>query len=495
MKRCLALLWVCFLSSLSALELSTIFSDHMVLQRGKPIRVWGKGKPGAQVTVSLGTNQGLTHVNPEGRWETELAAEPASFEAKTLRIQSEDQLREFQDVLIGEVWLCSGQSNMEWTLGNSENFDLYQQQAEQLPYLRLYKVERFPSETERFSAKATWTRSSRPTARHFSAVAFHFGVTLQEQLQVPVGLIQSARGASTAIAWTREAVIETQEGLKRQQFHWQRWSEEYPERLQAWQEAPEETRRPRPPVDPKLASTRPSTFARGMLAPLAPYSLRGVIWYQGESDAPFQPERYGERLEAMIADWRLWWKEPGLPFGIVQLSAFEDPNRKTSEHWPALRESQRKLVKRQAKLGLIVTIDVGERDDIHPRDKYSVGLRLARWALADVYRTLSVRGGPEVDTVEGDALGVTLSFLQTDQGLQALNGPELKGFEIAGSDGVFYPAEAKLLSKTRIRVSSGRVKAPSAVRYAWAGFPREANLVNSLHLPASPFLEPVPPLP
>ena len=253
-----------------------------------------------------------------------------------------------------------------------------------------------------------------------------------------------------------------------------------------WQlrQYPDAPKRPPPPDSPY----RPASLANGMLSPIVPFALRGVVWYQGESDADWEPRRYDERLRVMMEDWRDWWENPSLQFGVVQLAGFLPPKPEPSDDpWPNLREAQRDLVDALPHSGLVVTVDIGEANDIHPQNKQEVGRRLSRWALTDVYDRLELRGGPVPAKADFREDRVIIQFAQTGSGLHILDGMKVGGFTLAGADGVFVPAEARIEGKTRVVVSAPGLAGPVHVRYAWQNNPIDANLGNRQRLPAVPF--------
>jgi sialate O-acetylesterase len=500
----LALLVAGATPSLRALELPNIFSDHMVLQQGQALPVWGRADAGATVKVTFGKQSVETVADAEGKWLAKLAPEPANATPATLQVRSGEKDIVFEDVLVGEVWLCSGQSNMQVKVENSLNGDLFILGGSN-PLVRLYQVEIIPSTTPRFSAKAKWTPTDAPNIARFSAVGFHFGTVLQSILGVPVGLVGAYAGGTPAIAWTRPSAFPKHPLLVQHVADWEAGMPTYTERnadykirFAAWKKsrgiAPNAdidvwayADSPKPePYDPK-GTKRPGVLANGMLATVAPYALRGAIWYQGEADAGWAPEQYHERLAVMVEDWRVWWENPALAFGVAQLANFTKPVAEpTDEKWPRLRESQRRFVQNVPHSGLAVTIDVGEANDIHPLDKETVGQRLARWALTDIYKKLNLRGGPE-PTGADFTDQVLVRFQSTGGGLWVFNGGPLQGFTLAGADGVFHHAQAELKGKDAVVVRCPEVPAPQAVRYAWAMNPRGANLSNGQRLPAGPF--------
>jgi sialate O-acetylesterase len=490
--------------NLRALELPTIFSDHMVLQQGQPLPVWGRAEAGSTVTVAFGKQSVDAVADADGKWLATLAPETASAEPATLQVRSGQKEVSFKDVLVGEVWLCSGQSNMQLTVQESLNADLTALGGSK-PLLRLYLVDRVASTTPRFSANATWTATDSKTISAFSAAGFYFGSVLQSTLGVPVGLIAASWGATPAIAWTRPAVLDKHPLLIQRVAEWEEGMKKFPEQFVAYQAKCAEWNQangkppdakvdqwtypnaPKPPPYDPNGSNRPGNLANGMLATVAPFAIRGAIWYQGENDTDWVPEKYDERLGVMVDDWRIWWNNPSLAFGVVQLASHMQPvDGPSDDPWAKLRESQRRFVRKDPHAGLAVAIDVGEANSIHPFNKEAVGQRLARWALADVYKKISLRGGPEPIEATFEAV-VKIRFESVGGGLWAFNGDPLEGFTLAGADGVFHAAKAEIKGKDTVEVSSPSVPAPQTVRYAWAKNPRGANLTNKQRLPAGPF--------
>lgn len=488
------------------LRLPKVFSDHMVLQRDQSLPVWGWADPGTEVAVHFKSQRAKTTAGEDGKWMLELKAEPAEHQPQVLRIVAGKEQVSLQNVLVGEVWICSGQSNMGWRVNRSLDGDIDVASAH-LPNIRLYQVERKVSDQPRETTDAVWQISTPQTLENFSAVAYHFGRTLNDVLNVPIGLIHSSWGGTPAISWTRMEAILSHPLLTERKIEWDEGMPVYAERYAAWQEefaawkasknltdadGPFNRRLypdyPNPPNYDPMGSHRPATLFNGMIAPLIPYAIRGAIWYQGENDTHWQPKRYDERLEVMIRDWRSLWNNPQLYFGIVQLAGYgssvADPENDT---WPDLRESQRLLAARLEHAGQAVTIDIGESNDIHPVNKWAVGRRLARLALHDIFGKLEVRGGPEFDRAEFSDESVLVHFTQTGKRLHAFSQRELSGFTIAGEDGVFQPATATIESPTTVRVSAEGLRNPQSVRYAWLHYPADANLFNVERLPASPF--------
>jgi len=485
----------CALKNASALEVSNIFSDHMVLQQQMPVQVWGRAEPGEQVRVRFGSAVVEAQADSEGSWQLSLPPMEASFDPQVLAITAGSDELVFEDVLVGEVWLCSGQSNMNRPLELLQDADI-EILAARHPEIRLYQVNHVTAEKPRFSAPGVWQVCSPETVANFSATGYFFGRDIRQAMDVPVGLIQSAWGGTPVIAWTRMEAMDQHPQLVGKLAEWEASLETYEERTEAWkrqQQALEDAGMPdlRPWRTQPMGRDHhhyPSNLAYGMLGPIAPYSIRGVIWYQGESDTGWNPGDYDERLEVMVEDWRQLWGREDLPFGIVQLASYMAPRSEPSnDPWPQLRGAQRELTNRLKNTGLAVTIDLGEANDIHPYNKQGVGRRLARWALADVYDVVELRGGPELVTAKVDQNHAVLTFKATGSGLHIFDGHTLEGFTIAGADEVFFPAEARIVDGETIVVQSENVTEPMWVRYAWQSNPAEANLTNVERHPASPF--------
>ncbi len=346
---------------------------------------------------------------------------------------------------------------------------------------------------------------SPKTVGGFSATAYFFGRELHKQLKVPVGLINSSVGGTPIQSWTgvkaQQRVPQLApmiESLKRSiaAYDPEAAKQRYEKQLAEWKEAANTAkdhaqrdalnrRKPRPPQDPRLSQGSPGRLFNGMIAPLAPYAIRGAIWYQGEANAGGW-KLYGLQLRTMIAEWRALWNEGAFPFLFVQLPNFLAPQQKPGDPggWALIREQFLKTLS-LAYTGMAVTIDVGEAKDIHPKNKQEVGRRLAQWALAKTYHKDVVASGPLYKSRRCDGDKIVVEFDYVDGGLAVRNGDQLKGFAIAGADKKYVWADAKIVGRTVV-VSSPDVETPAAVRYAWANNP-ECNLINKAGLPASPF--------
>jgi hypothetical protein len=476
-------------------RLPSLFSDHAVLQQGVAVPVWGWAEPNEQVTVVLAGQTKVTKGGVDGAWRVTFDALKAG-QTLTLTVKGKNTLT-VQDVLVGEVWLGSGQSNMAMTVNRSNNFD-HEQTLANLPQIRMFTVDRVVGKTPQKECKGQWVVCASNTVGNFSATAYFFGRDLHQKLSVPVGLINSSWGGTPVEAWTSEEALLAVPALKATIDPWVArtatpWDEAkamagYDKQVAVWKEVvkkakaagKEPPRGPRKPSDPRLDSHYPANLFNGMIAPLIPYAIKGAIWYQGESNAnDLTAALYGTQLQALIKDWRTRWGAE-FPFAWVQLPNF----RASDRNWPLVREGMLQTLKVPA-TGMASTMDIGETADIHPKNKQEVGRRLAFWALGTVYgqKVASTSGPlPAGSTVKGS--DVVCAFTHADGGLTSKGG-DLKGFVIAGADQKWFPANAKIAGDTVV-VSSPDVKAPVAVRYAWAADPA-CSLFNGAGLPASPF--------
>lgn len=480
-------------------RLPAAFGDHMVLQRELPIPVWGWADPGERVTVTLDGRSRTVTADDDGRWSVRLDPHEAGG-PYTLTVRGKNAL-ERSDVLVGEVWLCSGQSNMAMTVSGCLNFS-EEAQAAGIPGIRMFTVARKTAGEPQAEAAGEWKVCTPETVGSFSATAYFFGRRLHRELKVPVGLLHSSWGGTPIQAWTSWRIHEETPALaplldafRKAAEAWDpaRAKERYEKQLADWKSKeaqakaegkPFKVRRPQAPQDPKVSQNSPARLYNAMISPLIPYALRGAIWYQGESNAG-NATLYGHQLRAMIEGWRRDWGQGDFSFISVQLPNFMAPQQKpVEEGWAAIREQFLQSLS-LANVGMAVTIDIGEAADIHPKNKQDVGFRLAQWSLAKTYGKDMVPGGPLYRSMRRQAASIVIEFDHTGAGLVAKGGEPLKGFAIAGPDKTFVQAEAKIVGRTVI-VSSPEVKEPSAVRYAWANNP-DCNLFNADGFPASPF--------
>lgn len=507
----IALLFCCNPAS-AQLELPAIFNDHMVMQRNQNIKIWGWSKPTEKITCTLAGGSSGTTASSDGTWSLQLKGLPAGGPHE-LKIQTSKESIIIHDIYIGEVWLCSGQSNMAMKVSGVVNAETEISNAKQ-PSIRMF-TESSPHATEpQDRCKGTWQICSPETVSRFSATAYFFGRELHKELNVPIGLVNSSVGGTAIESWTSMPAQTLNQELqpmlrdfvdKDRGFDAQAARERYQKSLANWEKQKAENakakdntqkrrlpRRPSAPTKPSADKNYPSNLFNGKINPLIGYGIRGVIWYQGErnSNGKFSAI-YDKQLETLIHDWRQRWSSPELPFAWVQLPNFKALQTQPSEPsgWVNVREGMLHSL-RIPRTGMAITVDVGEATNIHPKNKQTVGSRLARWALVDVYdRGGKLTGGkvamgPLFKSSQRMGNRINLKFTQAGTGLKSSGGP-LKGFAVAGEDRVFHWAEATANGDT-VSVGTKQVPNPIAVRYSWANNPI-GNLTNSIDLPASPF--------
>ncbi len=496
-----------------------IFSDNMVFQQGGTIAVWGKASPGETVQIALecttrgeasATGAGMT-ADKDGNWSLYLPKQkPGTGYALTIKDGKNTIV--YKNVAVGEVWVCSGQSNMEWSVNAGETPDKVKAGATN-PNLRLFTVQKRTSLTpiaDQSDLKhfTKWVESSPETVGGFSAVAYHFGQKLQSELGVPVGLIHTSWGGTPCEAWTSLEALEAEPSLKHyaasaraavQNFEKAKTNYDpkkaqmaYEEALAKWKvdaekakadgkPVPKEPAKPAPPGPPGPGT--PTVLYNAMIYPLLNFKVRGAIWYQGESNAGRAYE-YRTLFTAMIEDWRKRFN-CDLPFMLVQLAPFSNGNS-ADVHYAELRDAQLYATKKLPKVGIAVITDVGDEKDIHPKPKQPVGERLALAALGIEYGKKLEYYGPVLKDVKFDGGAATVSFDHTTGGLVAKDG-DLTGFALMGEDKVFHPAKAEIKGETVV-VTCDQVSKPVAVRYGWVNFAKPTlNLFNGAGLPASPF--------
>ena len=491
-------------AAMADVKLPAVISEHMVLQQDVAAPIWGWADKDEEVTVSITGQSKSAKAGADGKWMIKLDKLPSGGPHE-LVVKGKNTLT-IADVLVGEVWLGSGQSNMAMTVSRSKDFEV-EQAASKLPNIRMFRENSAAATEPQEGGSGKWEVCSPETVGTFSATAFFFGRELHKSLKVPVGLINSSVGGTPIEAWTSMAAQKDLVELKPLFARWDKDSESYdPEKAKAqyekqladWKaaakkardEGKQPTRPPQQPINPRKNSLHPAVLFNGKIAPLVPYAIRGAIWYQGESNANTirqgaGAENYGLQLRTLIADWRGRWGQGDFPVVWVQLPLFHKAQSEPVEEtgWTIVREQMLKTLK-VPNTGMAITLDLGEANDIHPKDKQGVGKRLAMWALAKVYNQKNaVPSGPLPDGYEITGEEVVLSFRHA-AGLKA-NGEELKGFAIAGADQKWRAAMARIDGEDVI-VWHPDVKQPKAVRYAWADNP-DANLVNGAGLPASPF--------
>jgi sialate O-acetylesterase len=485
---------------------SALFQDHAILQRDKPVPVWGLADPGEHVRVTFAGQSVTATAGSDGKWRADLAPLPASATPATLTIAGNNTLT-FSDVLVGEVWLASGQSNMEWSVEKSNDADLLKLTARAFPAVREIKVGRKVSADAVTEFTGEWKPSSPDTVGSFSAAAHTFARDLHLALGVPVGIVQSSWGGTPVESWLSPAALAATPHAEKVAARWQQLLARHPaeqaafeKRHTAWTAArdraaaekkPFNQAEPRAPQGPS-SPHRPSALYQGMIHPLLPCAVRGFLWYQGESNGGRAAE-YADLFPALIKNWRADFAQGDLPFYWVQIASYKN-NQPDGLDWPALREAQTRTLALPA-TGQVVTMDIGDFTDIHPKAKTEVGHRLARLALRRTYGfTELADSGPVFSGFEitpGDpaatpprAGSITVSFENTSNGLRH-PAAALAGLELAGEDRVFRPASARIAG-VKVVVTSPDVPSPVAVRYAWRNY-SPAALCDNLGLPVPPF--------
>jgi len=472
-------------------RLPGILSSHMVLQRERPIHIWGWSAPGEKVSVSLNGITRSAVSNDLGKWSVYLPPQPAGGPYQ-LTVAGTNQIV-LDDVLIGDVWFASGQSNMEMPLKGFPGAPV-RNGAEEIaaanhPQIRLLYIPQKAADWPLRDAETSWKVCSPETAKDFSAVAYFFGRELNEREKVPIGLIDASWGGTPVEAWMSLEAIASDAGLmplfatRAEMMRNQGDMHEIQEMERRAFRAAREAGKPLPqfPWHPDPASWKPAALFYGMVAPVVDYPIKGVIWYQGESNSrrSFAP-LYVKEFPAMIADWRSQWRQGDFPFLFVQISSFKSND---TEVWPVIREAQRRTLS-VANTAMAVTIDIGDPDNVHPADKQTVGARLALAARALAYGEKVEYSGPIFRQAVPEAGAMRVWFDHAANGISAKGGA-LQGFEIAGAGGSYVPAEARIDGNTVV-VSSSQVSQPVRVRYGWENAP-VVNLFNSEGLPASPF--------
>jgi sialate O-acetylesterase len=494
-------------------KLNPLFSDGAVLQRGCEVPVWGTARDGEKVTVEFG-DQKLTTTAAKGAWRVNLKPLAAGGPF-SMKVSGDNQVT-IENLLVGEVWICSGQSNMQFGLAGATTGKTAIENAN-FPKIRFFTVTKKTSVKPLREAAGTWTECTPQTAGLFSAVGYFFGRNLHQKLDVPIGLIHSSWGGTPAEAWTsteglrKEPVLngyvaaaaKNEQNFPAAAAAYPAAAAAYEEKLKAWEaevgpgyeqklaqwkqaclEAKKEGKplpklgvRPKPqaPSPADGANKTPTVLYNAMIAPIIPYGIRGTIWYQGEGNAG-QARLYRTLFPTLIADWREKWAQGDFPFLYVQLAPF-------AKQPPEIREAQLLTLSKSPNTAMVVTADVGDLNDIHPKRKEPVGQRLALAARATVYGEKIEYSGPIYQAMKVESGKAVLQFNHIGSGLIAKDGP-LKDFVIAGADKTFVPAKAEIRGE-KIVVSSDQVANPVAVRYEWGTY--EGNLFNAEGLPASPF--------
>ena len=516
----LALLGLAVGDAHGAVTLAGIFGENMVLQRGKPIPVWGWAAPDEAVTVTLGKQSAQTKADAQGRWQVNLPAAEAGGPL-TFIVAGQNTLT-FTNVLVGDVWLCSGQSNMELKLGSCNAQEDVTNAL--FPAIRCCDIPNVPAVEPKTNVVGRWQVCTPGTAPQFTAAGFYFARTVHQETGIPIGLLESDWGGTTIETWISPAGLAAVPELKPLQDRLDLALQDYRKKLpgqidalDAWvrearaalaegQAVAPPTAWPEHPISNPGRPTGQHALYLGMIHPLIPYGIRGALWYQGEANGG-DDDIYFHKLSALIGGWRQAWGEGDFPFYIVQLPNFSQvsTNAAGGDGWARIRMAQLKALS-ITNVGLAITIDIGETGDIHPKDKADVGKRLALWALAKVYGKADVAFcGPLYREMKAADGKIRLIFDHAANGLMVgkktgrapvaeVKDGKLQRFAVAGDDKQWAWADAVIDSVTvdgkqvdTVVVSSAAVPKPVAVRYAYSGNPEGCNLYNRDGLPAAPF--------
>ncbi len=504
-------IFLCAILCLSAsaraeLRLPGFFGDHMVLQRDAPIPVWGWADPGAEVSVLLGTDEAkavTAKAGEDGRWKVALPAMEANAEGLSLTVKSGDKTLTLKDVLVGEVWLCSGQSNMEWTVAASLN-PAEEIAAANFPAIRQMKIAHLTAPTPQQDVSSVWQVCSPETAGSFTAAGYYMARELHRELGVPIGLLNSSWGGTRIEPWTplegfakvpalaaiHDKVLNTlptsepyRVGLQRHMDEVSGWLAAAKESLATQQSVPATPVFPAA-LQPLTAHTAPTTLYNAMIQPLVGYGMRGAIWYQGESNHT-EGMAYADKQQALVSGWRGQWGLGDFPFCYVQIAPWQYG---TSEPTILARfwEAQTACLA-IPNSGMVVTSDIGDVKDIHPKNKQEVGRRLALLALKHTYgRDELVASGPVFRELVVEPGRLLVKFDEVAGGLKSRDGQPLTHFELIGETGEFVAAEAKIEGADTVVLTAAGVKDPAAMRYGWHKL-AEPNLANGAGLPASAF--------
>jgi sialate O-acetylesterase len=480
--------------AVAEVKLPKVFTDHAVLQREVPIHIWGWAAAGEQVAVSLHAQRQSATADELGKWSVYLAPEHAGG-PYTLTIQATNTVT-VSDILIGDVWFASGQSNMEMPLKGFPGSAVLKNGEQEIasanqPQLRLLRVHQRPSDhplPDLQDADEVWTTCTPETAADFSAVAYFFGREIQQREKVPIGLIDDTWGGTPAEAWVSLDALSADASLMPVFQEWSRMANRTSDvpalraREKREDDAAKQAGAPMPthPWHPNPASWEPANLYNGMVAPFIDFPIKGVIWYQGESNSvKDRAPIYARVFATLISDWRSKWSQGDFPFLFVQISSFKSTDL---EDWGIIRDAQRRTLG-LANTGMAVSLDVGDPGNVHPPDKQTVGHRLALAARDIAYGEHIEDSGPLFRQANAEGAAIRVWF-DHSEGLTAKGG-SLAGFEVAGEDLRFVPATARIDGETVVATASA-VKAPKYVRYAWANAP-VANLFNAADLPASTF--------
>ncbi|MDP7289974.1 MAG: sialate O-acetylesterase [Phycisphaerae bacterium] len=446
--------FLCPLTARADVTVPNVFGSNMVMQRDIALPVWGQADAGEKVTVKLAACTKTATADKDGAWKVTLPAMKCSAKPITMTISGKNKI-ELENILIGEVWVCSGQSNMQWSIQRSANAKKEIAESD-YPLIRIISVKRAVNAEPQKNFNGAWQVCSPKTSSGFSAVGYFFGRKLHKDLKMPIGLINTSWGGTRIEPWTPTVGFDAVLALKK---------------------IADDTRK----LTGKVGSRTPRAIYNSMIAPLKPVAIRGAIWYQGESNMG-EGMLYFEKMKALIGGWRKVWDQGDFPFGFVQLAPFD---RYGGDKQPKIWEAQTAALS-IPNTGMCVTTDITTLKNIHPPNKQDVGLRLALWALATSYDKKDlVYSGPMYKSMKVSGKTIVLTFDHVGGGLASRDDRDLDWFEIAGDDKAFVKASAKIVGTTVV-VSCDTVAKPAAVRFGWSQ-KATPNLMNKEGLPASPF--------
>lgn len=479
------------------LAFAPLFGEEMVLQRNAKVNIWGTAPPATKIAVEIQNQKQEARADEEGRWLLQVNNLQAGGPFELTLTQGTETLS-IKNIYVGEVWIAGGQSNMQFRLDQEKNAQQHIAEASNNQIRYLFVPQTYYA-GHKVKDTLKWRTATGSAAGKTSAIAYFFAKELQQKLNVPVGIICNYKGGTPAESWMRKESLLSIPELATiwhkyervvNQYKPQEYEQQYALFLQETQRCKEQEaagnktiKRPAEPMG-IYNYKRPAGLHETMIRPILPFTAQGVIWYQGEANAP-RPEQYQILFPALINEWRKEFQNPDMPFYFVQLSNYDHPAYPTRANWAELREAQLLTWQRVSHTAMAVSIDCGDKNDIHPTYKEPIGKRLAACALNQTYRfSALVYSGPVYQSIKKEKEKVILSFTHTGSGLKA-DGEELRGFTICGASGHFVPATARINGHTVI-VSSPEVDAPVAVRYGWANY-TDANLFNKEGFPATPF--------
>ncbi len=465
-------------------KLPNVFSDHMVLQQGQENKIWGTATAGEKVSISIADKSMEAKADDKGNWSAKLPSLPAGGPHK-LRVAGSSVV-ELSDVLVGEVWICSGQSNMQWNVASSNNADL-EILAAKYPNIRMINFPQVGTQEPVWSHDdRKWMVCTPDTVSSFSAVGYFFARQIHQSTNVPIGMINNAWGGSACEAWVNRDVLKANPKFEGLLSRWNVMEERFAS-LNAKQDRTEEEKAELTKLQGTMKNnSRPANIYNGVLKSHIGYGIKGAIWYQGESNAG-RAYQYRELFPAMITNWRNEWGQGDFPFYWVQLADYQAERTEPGDSdWSELREAQTMAMDKLPNSGQAVIIDIGEGKDIHPKNKVDVGMRLARWALAKQYNQPIDYQSPRYESMEKVGSGIVVKIANRGKKWRPFDVNEPIGFTIAGEDKKFFKADAKILEDSRVQVSSASVPNPVAVRYAWAQNPI-CNMFADNGLPLTPF--------